>query len=161
MIQLFIFLNLEEISKGGLFDFGATLPLLIIQFSLLTFVLNLILYSPILNTLSERNEYLISNLTKASDLLSTADAITKQYKSDLQTKRKELQIDLSDSEKVYSQIWELELGLIQQQCDSYVKKYTTDLLNEQDKALLTLENNLKNPKDPIFKQIIKKLLLQK
>ena len=49
MMQSLIFLTLEEIGRGGLFDFGATLPLLMIQFALLTFVLNTILYNPILN----------------------------------------------------------------------------------------------------------------
>lgn len=161
MTQLFIFLNLEEIGAGGLFDFGATLPLLVIQFAILTFTLNSILYNPILNTINERNEYLVNNLTKASDLLAQADSITTQYKSDLQTKRKELQMELVTSEKVYKQVWELELQMIQKECDSYVTKYNNYLLTEKEKALTTLENNLKNPGDPIFKQIIKKLLLQK
>ena len=40
--QIFIALAAEE--KGGLFDFGATLPLVAIEFLLLMFVLNLILY---------------------------------------------------------------------------------------------------------------------
>jgi hypothetical protein len=65
------------------------------------------------------------------------------------------------SEKVYKQIWELELELIQKECDAYVTKYNSYLLDEKEKALVTLENSLKNPSDPIFKQIIKKLLLQK
>ena len=42
--QIFIALAAEE--KGGLFDFGATLPLVAIEFLLLMFVLNLILYNP-------------------------------------------------------------------------------------------------------------------
>ena len=75
MMHLFIFLTLEEIGRGGLFDFGATLPLLMIQFALLTFVLNTILYNPILNVINERNEYLLSTLTQASDLLNEANSI--------------------------------------------------------------------------------------
>jgi len=48
-MHLVIFLTLEEMGRGGLFDFGATLPLLVIQFALLTLVLNIVLYNPILN----------------------------------------------------------------------------------------------------------------
>lgn len=160
MTHLFIFLNLKEIGAGGLFDFGATLPLLMVQFAILNFVLDLILYSPILKTINNRNEYIISNLTQATDLLATADTIANQYSSDLQKKRKELQLDLSTSEKVYKEIWNFELELIQKECDSYVTKYNNYLSNEKVKAVSILENNLKNPSDPIFKQIIKKLLLQ-
>jgi F-type H+-transporting ATPase subunit b len=112
MMHLFIFLTLEEIGRGGLFDFGATLPLLIIQFALLTFVLNIILYNPILNIINERNEYLLSTLTQASNLLNEANTITEKYELDLQNKRNEVQADLSNSEKIYKQMWEFVLTRI-------------------------------------------------
>ena len=153
MMQLFIFLTLEEIGRGGLFDFGATLPLLIIQFAILTFVLNVILYNPILNVLNERNEYLLSTLTQASDLLNEANSITEKYELDLQTKRKQIQADLATSEKVYKQIWELELQMIQKECDAYVTKYNTYLLTEKENAFKVLETKI----DSLGVQILGKL----
>jgi F-type H+-transporting ATPase subunit b len=142
MMHLFIFLTLEEIGRGGLFDFGATLPLLIIQFALLTFVLNIILYNPILNIINERNEYLLSTLTQASDLLNEANTITEKYELDLQNKRKEVQIDLANSEKIYKQVWEIELSRIQEVCDTYVKKYNEYLSNEKENAFQVLEKKI-------------------
>jgi F-type H+-transporting ATPase subunit b len=142
MMHLFIFLTLEEIGRGGLFDFGATLPLLIIQFALLTFVLNIILYNPILNIINERNEYLLSTLTQASNLLNEANTITEKYELDLQNKRKEVQADLSNSEKIYKQIWEIELTRIQEVCDTYVKKYNEYLSNEKENAFQVLEKKI-------------------
>jgi F-type H+-transporting ATPase subunit b len=142
MMQLFIFLTLEEIGRGGLFDFGATLPLLIIQFAILTFVLNVILYNPILNILNERNEYLLSTLTQASDLLNEANLITEKYELDLQSKRKQIQADLSSSEQIYKQVWELELQMIQKECDAYVTKYNTYLLTEKENAFTVLEKKI-------------------
>ena len=56
MNQLFLLLHLEEVGAGGLFDFGATLPLLALQFVILTFVLNGLLYDPLLNTINDRND---------------------------------------------------------------------------------------------------------
>jgi len=153
MMQLFIFLTLEEIGRGGLFDFGATLPLLIIQFAILTFVLNVILYNPILNILNERNEYLLSTLTQASDLLNEANLITEKYELDLQTKRKQVQTDLATSEKVFKQVWELELQMIQKECDAYVKKYNTYLLTEKENAFKVLETKI----DSLGVQILGKL----
>jgi len=142
MMHLFIFLTLEEIGRGGLFDFGATLPLLIIQFALLTFVLNVILYNPILNVINERNEYLLSTLTQASDLLNEANSITEKYELDLQNKRKQVQVDLAASEKVYKQVWELELQMIQKECDTYVDKYNNYLLTEKENAFAVLEKKI-------------------
>jgi F-type H+-transporting ATPase subunit b len=142
MMHLFIFLTLEEIGRGGLFDFGATLPLLIIQFALLTFVLNVILYNPILNVINERNEYLLSTLTQASELLNEANSITEKYELDLQNKRKQVQVDLATSEKVYKQVWELELQMIQKECDAYVTKYNNYLLTEKENAFTVLEKKI-------------------
>ena len=142
MTQLFIFLTLEEIGRGGLFDFGATLPLLMIQFALLTFVLNTILYNPILNVINERNEYLLSTLTQASDLLNEANSITEKYESDLQTKRKQVQADLGASEQIYKQVWEVELEMIQKECDNYVTKYNNYLLTEKENAFKVLEKKI-------------------
>ena len=153
MMQLFIFLTLEEIGRGGLFDFGATLPLLIIQFAILTFVLNVILYNPILNTLNDRNEYLLTTLTQASNLLNEANLITEKYELDLQNKRKQVQTDLAASEKIYKQVWELELQMIQKECDAYVTKYNTYLSTEKESAFKILETKI----DSLGVQILGKL----
>ena len=67
---------------GGLFDFGATLPLVAIQFLILMFVLNTILYNPLLTVMNERNEYVVSNLTKSAKLI----AETKEIKGIVQKK---------------------------------------------------------------------------
>jgi F-type H+-transporting ATPase subunit b len=43
---------------GGLFDFNATLPLMAIQFVLLTVVLTFIFYKPITKVLEDRESYI-------------------------------------------------------------------------------------------------------
>jgi len=54
MINLSILISSSEISgPGGLFDINATLPLVAIQFVLLTIVLNIILYNPLLTIIEE------------------------------------------------------------------------------------------------------------
>ena len=141
-MHLVIFLTLEDMVRGGLFDFGATLPLLVIQFALLTLVLNIVLYNPIVNIINERNEYLLSTLTQASDLLNEANLITEKYELDLQNKRKQVQTDLATSEKIYKEVWELELQMIQKECDSYVAKYNTYLLAEKENAFQVLEKKI-------------------
>ena len=76
--QIFIILS-EESSKGGLFDIGATLPLVAIQFLILMFILNIILYNPVLTILNERNEYVLDNLNKTSDLIILSNELSSEY----------------------------------------------------------------------------------
>ena len=63
---------------GGLFDINATLPLVIIQFLLIMVILNVILYSPLLQVITERNQYILNNLSKASEILADSNKLTTQ-----------------------------------------------------------------------------------
>ena len=58
---------------GGLFDFNATLPLMAIQFILLTVVLTFVFYKPVAKVLEERETTISTNLADASDKLLKAD----------------------------------------------------------------------------------------
>ena len=85
--QIFILLA-EESERGGLFDIGATLPLVAIQFLLLMFILNLILYNPLFTLMNQRNEYVLDNLSKASEMLRKATELTTQYEGELAETKK-------------------------------------------------------------------------
>ena len=67
---------------GGLFDFNATLPLMAIQFVLLTVVLTFVFYKPVSKVLDERESYINGNLTQASEKLTKADDL---YRCNLQS----------------------------------------------------------------------------
>ena len=62
---------------GGLFDFNATLPLMALQILLLMVVLNAIFYTPIAKVLDERDEYIRTNLTQASETISKSRSYYK------------------------------------------------------------------------------------
>jgi F-type H+-transporting ATPase subunit b len=64
--------DLETSGPGGLFDIGATLPLVAIQFLLLMVILNVLLYSPLLKIITELNYFILNNLEKASQTLTKA-----------------------------------------------------------------------------------------
>jgi F-type H+-transporting ATPase subunit b len=95
--------NLEVSGPGGLFDIDATLPLVAIQFLLLMVILNVILYTPLLSIIAERNQYIFDNLAKASDMLTRANDLTSQYEQELISVRKESQIDIKNSQKIYKE----------------------------------------------------------
>jgi F-type H+-transporting ATPase subunit b len=140
MVNLSILISNSEVSgPGGLFDIDATLPLVAIQFILLMVVLNIILYSPLLTIIEERKEYILTNLGKASELLSEANKLTAQYEEELNSVRKEAQLEITNSQKIHKEILEIELNISQKYIDNLLDTITKDLLNKKNIALNSLD----------------------
>ena len=114
MINLSILISSSEVSgPGGLFDFDATLPLVAIQFLLLMIILNIILYNPLLTIIDERKEYILTNLSKASETLAEANKLTTNYEQELDSVRTEAQLEITNSQKIHKEILEIELNISQ------------------------------------------------
>nr|YP_010134251.1 CF0 subunit II of ATP synthase [Navicula veneta]QWM93741.1 CF0 subunit II of ATP synthase [Navicula veneta] len=140
MINLSILISSSEVSgPGGLFDINATLPLVAIQFLLLTVILNIILYNPLLTIIEERKEYILTNLSKASEILAEANKLTKQYEQELTSVRKEAQLEITSSQKIHKEILEIELNGSQKSIDNLLNTITKDLLAKKDIALNSLD----------------------
>ena len=132
--------NLEIEGPGGLFDFNATLPLVAIQFILLMIILNIILYSPLLTAITERNDFILNNLAKASEILAKANELTAQYEQELTSVRKEAQLEITNSQKIHKEILEVELNISQKYIDNLLDNITTDLIKKREIALNSLDS---------------------
>ena len=140
MINLSILISSSEVSgPGGLFDFNATLPLVAIQFVLLTVLLNIILYNPLLTIIEERKEYILTNLGKASEILAEANKLTTQYEQELTNVRKEAQLEITNSQKIHKEILEIELNISQKYIDNLLDTIQKDLLAKKNIALNSLD----------------------
>jgi len=140
MINLSILISSSEVSgPGGLFDIDATLPLVAIQFLLLMVLLNVILYNPLLTIIEERKEYILTNLSKASEILAEANKLTTQYEQELDSVRKEAQLEITNSQKIHKEILEVELNISQKYIDNLLDTITKDLLAKKDIALNSLD----------------------
>jgi len=140
MINLSILISSSEVSgPGGLFDIDATLPLVAIQFLLLMVILNIILYNPLLTVIEERKEYILTNLSKASEILAEANNLTTQYEQELDSVRKEAQLEITNSQKIHKEILEVELNISQKYIDNLLDTITKDLLAKKDIALNSLD----------------------
>jgi F-type H+-transporting ATPase subunit b len=145
MINLSILISSSEVSgPGGLFDINATLPLVAIQFVLLTIILNIILYNPLLTIIEERKEYILTNLSKASEILAEANKLTEQYEQELTSVRKEAQLEITNSQKIHKEILETELKTSQKSIDNLLDTITKDLLGKKDIALNSLDEIVKS-----------------
>ena len=140
MVNFSILISSSEINgPGGLFDINATLPLVAIQFVLLMVILNVILYSPLLTIIEERKEYILNKLAKASEVLSQANELTAQYEQELNSVRKEAQLEITNSQKIHKEILEIELNISQKYIDNLLETITEDLLDKKNTALNSLD----------------------
>jgi F-type H+-transporting ATPase subunit b len=118
--QIFIILS-EESSKGGLFDIGATLPLVAVQFLILMFILNIILYNPVLTILNERNEYVLDNLNKTSDLIILSNELSSEYEKVIINVKKDAKDKILKLQKIQRDLFDSELKITQIEIENLTK----------------------------------------
>ena len=154
--QIFILLA-QEGGPGGLFDIGATLPLVALQFLVLMFILNSILYNPLITLMNQRNEYILDNLSKASEMLITAEELTTQYETELASTKKEAQQEISQLKKVQKESFDNELSLSQKSIDTLVGKILENFAAKKETALAGLGSEI----DSLSNQMVTKLFTQR
>jgi F-type H+-transporting ATPase subunit b len=146
-------------SEGGLFDFNATLPLMAIQILLLMVALNLIFYKPIGQVLDERDESIRKQLTQASEMLTKAESITKQYELDLAQERREAQAIIASAQKAAQEIVAMEIKQAQKDTEQLVTEATNQLNSQKDKALKALEEQVTTLSEQIKNKLISNQLI--
>ena len=141
MVNISIILASSKVTgPGGLFDFNATLPLVLIQFILLMLILNTILYNPLLIVITERQEYILNTLTTASEILAKSNELVIQYEQELENVRKQAQLEIKKSQKTHEKIFEIELNISQKYIDNLLENITNDLLYKKNIALNNLDD---------------------
>nr|UHY41278.1 ATP synthase CF0 subunit II [Thalassionema frauenfeldii] len=146
---LTLFFSSEVSGPGGLFDIDATLPLIALEFVLLMVLLNILLYSPLLTVIDERKEYILTKLSKASELLTEANKMTTQYEEELANVRSEAQFELANSQKIHKEILDLEINISQNYLDELLKIATDDFEEKRIAALNNLEESVQSLCDEI------------
>ena len=141
---------------GGLFDFNATLPLMAIQFVLLTVVLTFLFYKPVSKVIDERETYINGNLRQASEKLVKADELYKQYDEQLKTARVNAQTIIAKSEKDAKDAVALEIGQARTDAAKLIAQTNKELEAQKSLALEKLETQVDE-----LSQLIKEKLLGK
>ena len=141
---------------GGLFDFNATLPLMAIQFVLLTVVLTFVFYKPVSKVLDERESYINGNLTQASEKLTKADELYKQYDEQLKTARANAQSIITQSEKEAKDVVATDISQARTDASKLIELTNKELEAQKSIALQQLELQVDE-----LSQLIKEKLLGK
>jgi len=139
---------------GGLFDFNATMPLMALQFILLTIVLTFTFYKPITTVLEERDSLISTNLAEASEKLIKADELYKEYEVQLKTAKTQAQLIVAESEKEAKQIVADEINQARKDATRLIEQTNKELDMQKQLALQQLESQI----DDLSQQIKEKLL---
>jgi F0F1-type ATP synthase membrane subunit b/b' len=71
--------------------------------------------------------------------LSEANKLTAQYEEELNSVRKEAQLEITNSQKIHKEILEIELNISQKYINNLLDTITKDLLNKKNIALNNLD----------------------
>ena len=141
---------------GGLFDFNATLPLMALQFVLLTVVLTFVFYKPVSTVLEERETLINTNLSSASEKLLKADELCKQYEEQLKEAKTSAQSVIATAESEAKEIVSQEVAQARKDAAKLIDQTNLELETQKKLALQQLETQIDE-----LSQLIKEKLLGK
>ena len=147
------------VEEGGLFDFNATLPLMMLQFLILMLLLNTIFYKPVTDTLDQRSDYIRDSLTTASAYLLKANELTEQYEKALAESRKEAQKTIRNSQKEAQDIVANKIKQAQQEAEYLVNEAYNQLNIQKEQVLKTLEDQVETLSDKIKLKVLNNKVL--
>ena len=145
--------------EGGLFDFNATLPLMALQFILLTVALTFIFYKPVAKVLEDRETFISTNLAQASEKLVKADELFTQYEEQLKEARSGAQSVIAESEKEAKEIVALEINQARKDATSLIEQTNKELEAQKELALQQLETQVDSLSDLIKEKLLGKVAL--
>jgi F-type H+-transporting ATPase subunit b len=146
-----IFIVLSTNTKGGLFDIGATLPLVALQFLILMIILNSILYKPLISLVNKRNENILDNLSKASEIILITSDMTNKYEESLLSTKKEAKQSISELQKLQKEKFDIELSTSQKSIEIVIQKILENFSIKKEKTLSSISLEVKSLSNQILK----------
>jgi len=116
-------------------------------------VLNLILYTPLLTLINKRNEYIVSNLAKASEMLAEANQLTAEYEEELAKTKKQAQLELLQSQNAQKASFNEELSLAQKSVEMLIQEVLNNFEAKKKNILDTLENDVTSLSSTIYQEL--------
>lgn len=137
-----------------MFDFDATLPLMAVQFLLLTALLNVVFYKPLTKAIEDRADYIRSNETEARERLAKAERLAQQYEQELAATRKQYQATIAAAQADAQKIAAQKTAEAQQEAQAQREQAQQELDQQKQVAMQALEQQV----EALSRQILDKLL---
>lgn len=133
---------------------NATLVVQVIQFLILMFVLNRVLFRPMLNTISEREEYLRKSKEKINALENEMERLREEYASRQSNTRKEAAQERAELRRSGKE----EMAGFLQESRKEVEKIRAEADKEAEKELENNRAKLQDKADQLAYQIMEKVI---
>jgi F-type H+-transporting ATPase subunit b len=137
-----------------MFDFDATMPLMAVQFLLLTLLLNAVFYKPLTKALDERDQYIRKNEADARERLTKAEQLVKEYNKQISEARRESQAIVERAQAEAKNIVAQKIAEAQQQAQAEREEAAQEIQQQKEAAFATLEQQV----EVLSRQILDKLL---
>lgn len=137
-----------------MFDFDATLPLMAVQFLVLTAILNAVFFKPLTQVLDERDEYLRSNDKDAAERLAKTEELARQYEQELADTRKEAQAIVIAAQTEAQDISNQRIAEAQKEAQEAREAAAAEIAQEKEAAMQSLEQEV----SALSNQMLAKLL---
>jgi F-type H+-transporting ATPase subunit b len=145
----------EEVEeKGKLFDFDATLPLMMIQIVVLVAVLNALFYKPLGKVLDDRAEYIRGGLGEAKARLTEAEELKTKYEQELAETRRESSAVIATAKADAQKIAAGQIAETQQAAQVEREQAQQEIDKQKQSAFAALEPQI----EALSHQILTKLL---
>ncbi len=145
----------EEVEeKGKLFDFDATLPLMMIQLVVLVLVLDALFYKPLGKVLDDRDEYIRGGLGEAKARLAEAEELKTKYETELAQTRREANTVIATAKADAQKIAAGQIAETQQAAQVQREQAQQEIDKQKQSAFAALEPQI----EALSRQILTKLL---
>lgn len=137
-----------------MFDFDATLPLMAIQFVILTFIMNALFFKPMGKIVEGREGFIRSSKSESKNRLEQAQELAKKYEQELADTRREAQLTLESAQAEAKKMADENIAAAQQQVQEELMKVFQELEAQKESAM----GQLSGDADTLSHQILEKLL---
>jgi F0F1-type ATP synthase membrane subunit b/b' len=103
--------------------------------------------------MDERDDYILDNLNKASNLLKTAEELKIRYENDLYLTKQEAQQEILISQKRQKNTFDKEIEIGQSSIDKVVETTLNNLALKKTTALESLSSDIESLSNQILKRI--------
>lgn len=154
MMTQWILLAAETAEGGGLFDLDATLPFMAIQFAILAWLLNKLLYKPLGEAIDDRAIYVQGQISSAKEQKEQTLALAQQYEQELKDVRKESQQVIAQAQAEAQKIVSDQIQEAQQEVIAQKQKASEQIEAERSQAFADLEQQV----ETLSSQIVAKFV---
>lgn len=137
-----------------MFDFDATLPLMAVQFLLLTAILNVVFFKPLSKVLNDRQDYINGNNTEARERLDKSQRLAQAYDEKLSSSRRQSQSMIADAQAAAQKKSAQQIGEAQRNIQAQSAIVLQELEQQKQSAFSQLEQEV----GALSRQILSKLL---